>query len=242
MIIKKPVYEASVASLLKSLSSVEGVDDLVKSLLAYRSKLKNSDKLSEEQTLALASAKTLLEAEKTKVVEWLGLEAWNAIAPSASGTEVQQAKALAQALGGDSAAMVNAFILDNALTLLSLPDNLDKHFSNGVLALGTKKSTSGGGGSNDRPSLTSIDAGDNFWYRYSSTWYQIVGTSTGIRLFNLSTRVEITDKNNLPTHSSACQKMICIGSDGKPWAAAFRGYVSSCPEGIVQLTDEELLA
>lgn len=240
MTIKKAIYETSMASLLESLSSIEGTNDFLKVLFAYRRELKNADQLSTDQAQALDDAHQLLAEEKIKVVEWLGIAAWQAIVPSSEGSEVQRAKHIAQALGGDSIAMRNAYILDNAPALLKLPDGIERHFSKGKLALGKRKSASASGNGSDRPSLRSIPAGSNFWYKYSSIWYQIIGTGNGVRLFNLSTRVEVTDLNDLPANASACQKLICIGDDGKTWADAFRGYISSCPDDVKALAENEL--
>lgn len=236
MTVKKAIYESSIANLLKSLSSIEGTESLLRYMLEYRSGLKNADKLNETQALALDAAKELLANEKLECVNRFGLTAWEAIAADSNGNAIAKAKSMVQSLSGDSAAMRNAFVLANAPGLLGI-SGVSKHITNGVVALGEKtKKRNSTSANSDRPSLRKVPAGSNFWYKYSETWYQIIGASSGIRLFNLSSRIEVTDKNDLPENASACQKLIMS------WGDAFRGYVSTCPEGIVALSDEELMA
>lgn len=236
MIIKKAVFEASIAGLLCKLSGMESVDSLSKALLEYRGGLKNADKLNANQQIELASAKELLASEKQECIDRFGLAAWQAISANADGTEIQKAKAAVQSLDGDSTAMRNAFVLANAPKLLGIDADVPKHISaNGIVQLGAKAKRNSSSANGERLSLRNVPAGMNFWYKYSGIWYQIIGTSTGIRLFNLDTRIEVTDLDDLPENASAAQKMI-MG-----WADAFRGYVSVCPSDVTALTSDELM-
>lgn len=233
------------ANLLAKLSQPDSLSAFLSELQQYEADLLMADQLNADQTQALANAKELLAEEEAKVVAWLGLAAWQALTPDANGSEVQKAKAIALALDGDSTAMRNAFVLANAPALLGIDAEVPKHISaSGVVQLGAKakRNSDSSSANGERLSLRKVPAGSNFWYKYSSIWYQIIGTSTGVRLFNLSTRVEVTDKNDLPQSASACQKLICIGTNGVPWGAAFRGYVDVCPENVNALTESELLA
>lgn len=241
---KKVELQHIVENMVERLGNREKLGEFMTDLHDYATELDEAGNLTEEQTEALQNAQELVEVQRSALVG-AGLfseEAFNAIEADESGGDLQIALAVIQTLTGSDDMRKQQVKLAGIERILgeacevAIPLTVTAE----AASLGAKSTRSGGSRQNpDRPSLRVLKNGltNAVYWRYSKVFYEIVNTPDGMRVFNLNTREEVTNGEDLPETASKAQKLV-TGS----WGDAFRGYITQLPDdcGVEALKPAEL--
>lgn len=228
---KKAELQQIVGYMVETLGNREKLGLFIADLSEYAAELDEANVLTTEQEEALQNAQNLVEAQRNALVGAgiMAESAFDAIKPDEAGGTLQKALATIQTLTGSDEMRQQAARLAGIDRILanSCEAAIPMTVSADSASFGVKSSKSGGSRQNpDRPSLKVLKNGlkeAKFW-RYAKVWYEIVGTPKGIRVFNLNTREELTNSEDLPDSASKAQKCVTSG-----WADAFRGYIDALP-------------
>jgi len=242
--VKKAELQQIVEYMVRMLGNRENLSDLIAELGEFATELDESGNLSQDQQELLQTAQELVETQRNALVAagMVSESAFDAIEPDESGGDLQKALAMIQSLTGSDE------MIKQRLKLAGIDRILGKACESAIpltvsaeeASFGVKSTRSGGSRSNpDRPSLKVLKNGLGhavFW-RYSKVWYEVVNTPEGMRVFNLNSREEVTNGEDLPETASKAQKLITGG-----WADAFRGYNAQLPDdsGVDALKASEL--
>lgn len=227
--LKKQELVGIVQNLVGSLGNDAELAEFVQKVLNYQEALAQADELTSEQQEMVRNAQEYIEVQRNALVGGgiLSEQAFSAIEPSESGGLLAKSLAIVQTLTGSSEVRRNTIKADRIPMILG-GVAIPLVIVDGTTRYGVKSSGNGKKTANpDRPSVKALEIGLKhaiFW-RYSKKWYEVFRSPSGYRVFDLNTREELTNPEELPETASGAQKLATSG-----WADAFRGYNAQLPE------------
>lgn len=239
-LLKKKDLQGIVEGYIVTLGSDENLEDFMQTLENYHQDLLNADELTSDEQECLQEAQDLIEMQRNALVNLgiLSQTAFDAIEPDETGASLQNALAVVQKYTGSTKIRRNGIKIDFIQKILG-EVVVPLIVSDGTVRYGVKSSPRGKNQTNpDRKSVKSLPIGlkHSVFKAYGKVWYQVFTCPSGWRIFNLTTREEMSDPGALPQTSSAAQQLITVYGD------AFRGYSDALPPdvGVVALVAKEI--